>query len=58
MLNDKSLELIVVYSRKKCKYVRSAETRRANPGEVLTDSNFLGKIKNIILNTLPRILVQ
>ena len=58
MLNDENLEMNVVFSRKKCKYVRSDETRQANPGEVLTDSNFLGKIKNIILNTLPRILVQ
>ena len=36
-------------------YVSSAETRRANPGEVLTDLSFLGKIKDIILN--KRILV-
>jgi hypothetical protein len=30
--------------------------RRANPGKVSMDSDSLAKIKNIILNTLPRTL--
>ena len=56
MLNDESLELNIAYSQKNCKYVHSAETCQANPGEVSTDSNSLGKIKNIVLNTLLRTL--
>ena len=52
LLNDKSLELNVALSQKKNKVVCSAETCRANPGEVLMDTNSLAKIKNIIPNTL------
>ena len=56
LLNDESLKLNIAYSQKNCKYICSAETCQANPGEVSTDSNSLGKIKNIVLNTLLRTL--